>query len=80
MRKWIPIFLGSIGCFFILKTLFKFDKSNNTVVVAPANNEEVRRAIPVIIKAVENPAPNASDALPARNYLQSSQNNINSKR
>ena len=80
MRKWIPILLGSIGCFFILKSIFKFDKSKNTVVVAPVKSEEVRIAIPVIEKAVENLAPNASDALSAQNYLQSGKSNINSKR
>lgn len=80
MKKWIPIILGSIGSFFILKSLFKVDQEHQKVVILPIIEERVERAIPVKEKATKNPAPNASDALPAQNYIQSGKVNLNSKR
>jgi hypothetical protein len=80
MKKWIPILLGSIGSFFILKSILKFDKSENKVVISPIKTEEVRRAIPVIEKVVENPTTNASKVVPAGPYLESGKVSLNSKR
>lgn len=80
MKRWIPIILGSIGSFFILKSLFKVDQQNQKVIILPIIEERVERAIPVIIKVNEIPSPNASDALPAKNYIQSGKVNYNSKR
>lgn len=80
MRKWIPIILGTIGSFFILKSLFKVDQNNKQVVIAPILTEEVRRAIPVKEKVNQNPAPNALKVVPVGPYLESGKVNINSKR
>ena len=80
MKKWIPILLGSIGCFFILKGILKFDKNENKVVISPIRTEEVRKAIPVEQKVIANPMTNALKVAPVGPYLQSGKVNLNSKR
>lgn len=79
MKKWIPIILGTIGSFFILKSLFKVDQEQQKVVIVPITEERVEKAIPVE-KVAETPAPNASDVDPAGPYLESGKVNLNSKR
>lgn len=80
MKKWIPIILGSIGSFFILKGIFKLDKEQQKVIILPVIEERVEKAIPVIQKAIEIPAPKAYNSEPTQNYLNSGKVNINSKR
>lgn len=79
MKKWISILLGSIGSFFILKSLFKLDKETQKVIILPVVEERIEKAIPVE-KVAETPAPNASDTNPAGPYLESGKVNLNSKR
>lgn len=80
MKKWIPILLGSIGSFFILKSLFKLDQKQQKVIIVPIVEERVEKAIPVIEKATENPAPKALNTAPKENYLMSGKVSLNSKR
>ena len=81
MKKWIPILLGSIGSFFILKSLFKIDQDNKHLIVVPLSKTEiVKKAIPVKEKITENPTTNASEVVQRGSYLESGKVNINSKR
>jgi len=79
MKKWLPILLGSIGSFFILKSLFKLDKEQQKVIVLPVIEERVEKAIP-ILKPNETPAPNPYNNEPSQNYLNSGKVRLNSKR
>lgn len=80
MKKWIPIILGTIGSFFILKSLFKVDQEQQKVVIVPIAEERVERAIPVTEKATETPSPKLLNNAPAGTYLESGKVNLNSKR
>lgn len=81
MKKWIPIILGSIGSFFILKSLFKVDQEKQKVIIVPVVKEErVERTIPVTEKATETPSPKLLNNAPAGTYLESGKVNLNSKR
>ena len=81
MKKWLPIILGSIGSFFILKSLFKIDQDKKHVIVVPLTKTEiVKKAIPVKEKVIENPTTNASEVVQSGPYLESGKVNTNSKR
>ena len=80
MKKWIPIILGSMGCFFILKSIFKVDQEKKQIVITPILTEEVRRAIPVKEKVNQNSTTNALKMVPTGTYLESGKVNLNSKR
>ena len=79
MKKWIPIILGTIGSFFILKSIFKLDKEQQKVIVLPVIEERVEKAI-IIEKVTKTPAPSPSDVDLDGPYLESGKVNINSKR
>lgn len=79
MKKWIPIILGTIGSFFILKSIFKLDKEQQKVIVLPVIEERVEKAI-IIEKVTKTPAPSSLDVDLDGSYLESGKVNINSKR
>jgi len=79
MKKWIPIILGTIGSFFILKSIFKLDQEKQKVIITPIIEERVEKAIPVK-KDTETPAPKLYNNKPSQNYLISGKVNMNSKR
>lgn len=80
MKKWIPIILGTIGSFFILKSLFKIDQEQQKVVIVSIAEERVEKAIPATEKATETPALKPLNPVPTQNYLNSGKVNLNSKR
>ena len=80
MKKWIPILLGTLGSFFILKSLFKVDQEQQKVVIVPIVEERVEKAIPVIEKVTQTPSPKPLNLEPTQNYLNSGKVNLNSKR
>ena len=80
MKKWLPIIFGSIGSFFILKSLFKLDQEKKQLIIVPLSKEDTRSIISVKEETIKNPTPNALKVVPVEPYLESGKVNINSKR
>ena len=80
MKKWIPIILGSIGSFFILKSIFKLNKEQQKVIILAVTEDKAEKPIPVKEKVVETPAPKGLNSAPSGTYLESGKVRLNSKR